>query len=257
MTPDHPSKQRYSSQTTYTKLAKNLLLHRAVASASTSTLQADAIIGYLSTSQAFELTLQTAFTPDEEIALADFALNPILVFPFLSSQWKPATDESHMIAHYQSARDGAAIVRYLDEFYRIAHGLPATALECAHVSFTCDIQALNIWLHWCELGAAGAATYYMQSIFDCTLRNEKHLLEARALLWNHIECALDSRLRSLKDAFPSFCTEFLKRKFKTTKAVGFSVLPFNQIPSPSSNRNEFEPIKRSNKRLRTDENVEG
>jgi hypothetical protein len=86
-----------------------------------------------------------------------------------------------MIAHYQSARDGAAIVRCLDKFYSIAH-----------VFFTCDIQALNIWLHWRELDAAAAATYYMKSIFDCTLRNEKHLLEARALLRNHIDYALDS-----------------------------------------------------------------
>jgi hypothetical protein len=54
--------------------------------------QADTIIGYLSTSQAFELTLQTAFTPDEETALADFTLNPVLVFPFLSSQWVVTND---------------------------------------------------------------------------------------------------------------------------------------------------------------------
>ena len=73
--------------------------------------QADTIIGYLSTSQAFEPTLQTAFTPEDETALADFTLNPALVFPFLSSQWKPATGESHMIAHHQSARDGAAAAR--------------------------------------------------------------------------------------------------------------------------------------------------
>jgi hypothetical protein len=229
--------------------------------------QADTIIGYLSTSQAYESTLQTAFTPDEEAALADFTLNPVLVFPFLSSQWKPATGESHMIAHYQSARDGAAIVRYLDEFYSIAHGRPATALECAHVSFTCDIQALNIWLHWRELDTAGSATYYMKSLFDCTLRNEKHLLEARELLWNHIDYALDSRLRSLKYALPSFCTEFPKRKFKTTKAVGSSRASVQSDsialasiflpPTPSSNHNQLEPDKRFNKRLRTEENANG
>lgn len=48
--------------------------------------QADTMIGYLSTSQALELTLSTAFTPDGESALAGFTLNPVLVFPFLSSQ---------------------------------------------------------------------------------------------------------------------------------------------------------------------------
>jgi hypothetical protein len=210
--------------------------------------------------------LQTAFTSDEESALADFTLNPVLVFPFLSSQWKPATGESHMIAHYQSARDGATIVRYLDEFYSIAHSRPATALECAHVSFTCDIQALNIWLHWRELDATGTATYYMKSIFDCTLRNEKQLLEARELLWNHIEYALDSRLRSLRDALPAFCTEFRSRKSKTSKATSSSraslqsntitFAPMSLPPTPSSNCNELEPVKRHNKRLRTQENTD-
>lgn len=229
--------------------------------------QADTIIGYLSSSQAFKPPLQTAFTPDEESALADFTLNPVLIFPFLSSQWKPATRESHMIAHYQSARDGATIVRYLDEFYSIAHARPATTLACSHVSFTCDIQALNIWLRWRELDATGVATYYMKSIFDCTLRNEQHLLQARELLWNHIEYVLDSRLRSLKDAPPSFCTEFPKRKSKTTRAIGSSrasvqsniiiLAPISLPPTPSANHDELEPVKRHNKRLRTDENAEG
>ena len=178
--------------------------------------QADTMIGYLSSSQAFESKLQTAFTSEEESALSSFTLNPVLIFPFLSSQWKSATGESHLIAHYQSARDGATIVRYLDEFYTIAYGRSATPLECAHVSLTCDVQALNIWLHWRELDAAGSATHHMKSIFDCTLRNEGHLLRARELLKNHIDYALDGRLRSLKGALPSFCLEFPRRKIKTT-----------------------------------------
>jgi hypothetical protein len=50
--------------------------------------QADTIIGYLSNSQALsvEPPLATAFSIDEEEALANFTLNPVLMFPFLSSQ---------------------------------------------------------------------------------------------------------------------------------------------------------------------------
>lgn len=59
-------------------------------------------------------------------------------------------------------------------------------------------------------------------IFDCTLRNEINILETRELLWNHIDYALGSRLRSLKDALPSFCTEFSKQNSKTTKTAGSS-----------------------------------
>jgi hypothetical protein len=108
--------------------------------------QADTIIGYLSNNQALstEPPLATAFSVEEEEALANFTLNPVLMFPFLSSQWKPASGESHVIAHVQSARDGATIIRYLDEFYAIARGQPPTALECSHMSVTCDIQAVNI-----------------------------------------------------------------------------------------------------------------
>ena len=50
--------------------------------------QADTIIGYLSNNQALstEPPLATAFGVEEEEALASFTLNPVLMFPFLSSQ---------------------------------------------------------------------------------------------------------------------------------------------------------------------------
>ena len=54
--------------------------------------QADTITGYLSNNQALsaEPPLATALSVDEEEALANFTLNPVLMFPFLSSQWNPA-----------------------------------------------------------------------------------------------------------------------------------------------------------------------
>jgi hypothetical protein len=172
--------------------------------------------------------------------------------------------ESHVIAHVQSARDGATIVRYLDEFYGIARGQPPTALECSHISVTCDIQAVNIWMHWRELDAAGAVTYYMKSIYDCTLRNEKHLLEARELLWNHIEFALDGRLQSLKQAVGPFSDKFTKTRIKTAKNASSSrsttgsnlmtMTPMSLPPTPSSNYFGYEPEKRENKRQRVEDN---
>lgn len=108
------------------------------------------------------------------------------------------TGESHMVAHLQSDGDGATIVCCLNE------------------------STVYIWIHWRELDAADAASHYMKSIFDCTLHNEEHISRARKLLWNHIECALDSRLRSLKDALPWFYTECSGGKPKTTRATGSS-----------------------------------
>jgi hypothetical protein len=95
------------------------------------------------------------------------------------------------------------------------------ALHVGNILVTCDLQAVT-WMHWRELDAAGAATYYMKSIYDCTLRNEKHSLEARELLWNHIEFALDGRLKSVKQAVGPFSDKFTKTRIKTAKNASSS-----------------------------------
>jgi hypothetical protein len=112
--------------------------------------QADTIIGYLSNLQVIDPSLATAFIPEEEDALAHFTLNPILVFPFLSLQWKPATGESHMIAHYQSARDGAAtstnFIRLPTDDRRLhlnAHISPSRATS-KHSMFGCTGASLTL-----------------------------------------------------------------------------------------------------------------
>jgi hypothetical protein len=197
--------------------------------------RADTVIGYLSNNQALsrEPPLATAFSVGEEEVLANFTLNPVLMSPFLSSQWKPALGESHVIAHVQSARDGATVVRYLDEFYGIARGQPPTALECSHISVTYDIQAVNIWMH---------------------------LLEARGLLWNHIEFALHGRLQSLKQAVGPFSDRFTKIRIKTAKHAGSSrstglnlmtITPMSLPPTPSLKYPGCEPEK---KRQRVEDN---
>jgi hypothetical protein len=119
-------------------------------------------------------------------------------------------------------------------------------------------------MRWRELDAAGAATYYIKSIYDCTLRNEKHLLEARELLWNYIEFALDGRLMSLKQAVGPFSDKFTKTRIKTAKNASsfrsttgsnlMTITPMSLPPTPSSNCSEHEPEKRENKRQRVEDN---
>ncbi|KAF2123825.1 hypothetical protein P153DRAFT_401718 [Dothidotthia symphoricarpi CBS 119687] len=220
--------------------------------------QPDTIIGYLSNNQALstEPPLATAFDVNAEEALVNFTLNPVLLFPFLTSQWKPATGDSSIIAHSQSARDGATIVRYLDQFYTTARGQPPTECECSHISFTCDIQMLNIWLHWRELDASGTATYYMKSIYDCTLRNEKQLLAARELLWNHIDYALTHRLQSLKQAIGPFSRRFV-RSAKMASSTRSDSTPVMLPPTPSSTYSvSSEPVKKRSKRARSNDEDE-
>jgi hypothetical protein len=115
-------------------------------------------------------------------------------------------------------------------------------------------------MHWRELDVTGAATYYMKSIYDCTLRNEKHLLEARELLWNHIKFALHGRLQFLKQAVGPFSDKFTKTRIKTAKNLVLSrstgsnlitITPMSLPPTPSSNYPGCEPEK---KRRRVEDN---
>jgi hypothetical protein len=81
-------------------------------------------------------------------------------------------------------------VSYLDTFYGIAYKRPASTLEYAHISVTCNMHLLDVWLHWSELNNAGIATYYMKSISSCILRNVDDLKKTRALLWNVMDYPL-------------------------------------------------------------------
>jgi hypothetical protein len=94
----------------------------------------------------------------------------------------------------------------------------------------------------------------MKGIYDCTLRDEKHLLEARELLWNDIEFALHGQLQSLKQAFGPFSDKLTKIRIKTAKNVGSSrsttgsnfmtITPMLLPPTPSSNYSGCEPEKK-------------
>jgi hypothetical protein len=69
---------------------------------------------------------------------------------------------------------------------------------------------------------AGAATYYMKTICDYTLCNDKHSLEARELLWKPIEFTLHGPLQSLKQAIGPFSEALTKLWTKNTKNAGSS-----------------------------------
>lgn len=112
----------------------------------------------------------------------------------------------------QTARDGAAVVNYLHDYYQIAYNRPATVVEALHVSVTCNVEIVNIWLHWREDDGAGQPKHYMKSIHACTTWTEPPLLEARAILKNLVRYALDERVASIKAALPHFYNNKLKMK---------------------------------------------
>jgi hypothetical protein len=151
----------------------------------------DTAIGYMVSleAQAQVPPLETAFSGLEELVFSVFNANSVIHFPFLTSQWKPAAGNPHVIAQNQSARDGAAIVNYLHAFYSAAYSRLPTTIEAAHFSVTCDTQSVLIWVHWRE-DEEGVIKHYMQHLFDATLRQEQMLGRAPEILWNIVDHAL-------------------------------------------------------------------
>lgn len=178
--------------------------------------QPDTAIGYLTPTEAEASVppLATAFSSDEALKMRRHTLNPSLLFPFLTCQWKPAAGESHRIAMCQAARDGTVVVKYLHDYYKTAYGRPASAVEALHLSVTCNVEMVNIWLHWREDGGSNTPTHYIRSIHACTTWDAGPLLMSRAIPKNWLAYALGVRLSSIKDALPSFYDEYQSKAVK-------------------------------------------
>lgn len=95
-----------------------------------------------------------------------------------------------MIAECQSARDGSTIVKYLAEFHRVANGCPATAVEASHISVTCDMQVINIWIHWEDVDDEGNPRYCMKNLYAAFARYEAQVARVRDILYNVLEHAM-------------------------------------------------------------------
>src|SRR4051794_21387304 len=106
-------------------------------------------------------------------------------FPFLTSQWKPAAgSETFHHAENQAARDGSTIVNHLHNLFYKAYNRKPTAIEASHVSVTCDMQAVQVWIHWREETAEEGVQHYMRSFARAFLCDVSQLQEVRSVLWN-------------------------------------------------------------------------
>lgn len=132
-----------------------------------------------------------------------YRLTTFMHFPFLTSQWKPAAgSETFHHAENQAARDGSTIVNHLhDLFYEAYNGKP-TAVEASHVSVTCDMQAVQVWIHWREETEEEGVQHYMRSFARAFLCDVSQLQEVRSVLWNVLEYSMGPRLSNIKAALP-------------------------------------------------------
>lgn len=167
--------------------------------------QPDTAIGYTPFQFARNsgLHLATKFTKEEDVWLTNYRLTTFMHFPFLTSQWKPAAgSETFHHAENQAARDGSTIVNHLHDLFYEAYDRKPTAVEASHVSVACDMQAVQVWIHWREETAEEGVQHYMRSFARAFLCDVSQLQEVRSVLWNVLEYSMGSRLSNIKAALP-------------------------------------------------------
>ena len=129
-------------------------------------------------------------------------LNSKPAMPFLTAEWEAADGHSILSAMNRSALHGATMVNYQRDYFKSAYGdtLPAIAPYTTHMSVTCDMMLLQLWLHWSEEGDRPA--YYMKELYSCSLSMEAQVAKAQAILKSHLDWAVGDRLQAIKVAFP-------------------------------------------------------
>ena len=215
--------------------------------------QPDSCIGYITATEATTHTPPFAmpFTREED-DMADWSVtlpsitiysansscrynvvhNADTHFPFLTAQWKSAIfGENQVHASLQAARDGALIVNYMHHFYSIAYpNRPPTQLETCHFSLTTEGYTIILWTHWREVNPEdGEVCFRMEEVEMARMRRLDDLLNIRRILHNYVEFAFGERLRSIKEALPSFWPNRPKKGVKKTKSQSSTTVSGSEL----------------------------
>jgi hypothetical protein len=190
--------------------------------------RSDSCIGYVTRRDAQAAASEAPFSAEEEQILKPFPLTQYLHFPFLTSQWKTQIANENMLhARYQAARDGAAVVNYLCEFYHNADIEPSVIQTC-HFSLTCDLETSEIWVHWRD-----GDQYHMELVSKASLRELPEVESTRNILRNIVEYSLGERLENIRNAVPSFAAIFAQGKVPAVSHAADTTISLSSIPSPS------------------------
>jgi hypothetical protein len=129
----------------------------------------------------------------DEFALFGNAVISGQHFPFLSAEWtSPRIGQTHFQARPQGARDGAAIINYHHRLLADAGIDDPTVVHTAHFSVTCDLETVNLYVHWREVDQGGVR-YYMEAIEDVFFRRETQVSVIRSMLRNLLDYAMAAR----------------------------------------------------------------
>jgi hypothetical protein len=178
---------------------------------SLSAPQPDTSIGYIRLRETRARSFKAPFTLPAEAKFMHTALTPEQSFPFLTTQWKSQRNgESHEHAKLQSARDGAAIVNYLHCFYSTAKH-KADVVQTSHVSLTCDLDSVKMWIHWREEDDK-TVSYKMELIDQAFLNDTDSVRRIRRHLHNLVDYCMQERLASIKSALADLMKKGAKSK---------------------------------------------
>jgi hypothetical protein len=173
------------------------------------TPQPDICFGYLTRKMASAGRLDPPFSEELEAALLNNTdynkLTEIMHFPFLTWQWK-SSDGSNAKAQAQGARDGAAIVANLYQFYQTRGIKCPSASSTCHFSGTATADSCFLYVHWRLEEAGKHPTYHMDRIASGNLDDADQLAGFRRVIRNIFDHAVDARLTEIKNAVAGIIT---------------------------------------------------
>ncbi|OCL02020.1 hypothetical protein AOQ84DRAFT_305522 [Glonium stellatum] len=189
----------------------------------------DHAIGYVPFSEAKVAGVQAPFEPAEELVFSSLCTQ--LPFPFLTVQWKiQKGSQGHYHARLQGARDGATVVNYLHQFYTKAENREPSVIATYHFSATCDMEILQIYVHWREANSDSSVSYFMKPIAQTFLRKTSEMEEARKVLRNILEYSVKDRLQNIRQAIPPLKSRKLEQRH-CVSAASESVTQAHPIPT--------------------------
>ncbi|OCL15171.1 hypothetical protein AOQ84DRAFT_370614 [Glonium stellatum] len=167
------------------------------------TPQPDICFGYLTRRMANAGRLDAPFSEELEATLINNTdynrLSEIMHFPFLTWQWK-GSDGSNAKAQAQGARDGAAVVANLHQFYQTRGIQHPSASSTCHFSGTATADSCYLYVHW-RLEAIGKhPTYHMDRIASGNLDDADQIAGFRRVIRNIFDHAIGARLTEIKNS---------------------------------------------------------
>ncbi|KAF2752954.1 hypothetical protein EJ05DRAFT_445837 [Pseudovirgaria hyperparasitica] len=201
----------------------------------------DHAAGYVSASDAERVSVAAPFTGEEEALLNRMKLADQIHFPFFTAQWKSQGGaESHLHARVQGARDGATIINHMNKFF-VAAAHNTKPVDTCHFSMTCDMDSVQLYVHWRDISSEGLERYHMELIKRTWLEEPTEVKDYKRVLRNIVHWATTTRLENIR------CALVKLRNVNASRLRSTSNSPMKNMPSvtassPSSSSSRIPPV---------------